>query len=800
MKISLNWLSDFVDINTKDIAKIKDVITESTAEIDVVEEVGKELENIVVGKIETLRTHENADSLRICDTNIGNETVQIVCGGSNLEEGQLVAVAPPGAKVRWHGEGDLITLEKAKIRGEESHGMICASNEIGLGDMYPVKDDKEILDISHIQASPGTPLAQALDLQDSVLDVDNHAITHRADLFSHKGFAKEFVANGLGSRKEERPYGENLNIPETKLPLNIEFKDPGMLSRYVCVMVENISIKPSSSEMQKRLLACGIRPINNIVDISNYVMYELGTPIHMFDLDSITGNNIVFRKSKEGEILTTLDGVERKLPNDAIIMEDEAGIFDLVGIMGGQNSEIRENTSRIWIQFPVCDKVLVRRAMTYMGHRTDASTIFEKGVSPVFAKESILRALDLVIESCPEAQIISHIEDIQNYEAETQVIDVYHTSIERIAGVHFEHENVVKILEDLEFSVLQQHDDRYEIQVPLYRSDVEGEADVIEELVRIFGFNHIPASTPHGPLKIGGVPEEKKLASSVRNTLVEIGFSEVYTFSFLGEELIKKMKKIPDDSYLKIQNFLSEDISLMRQSLLPRLIETVVSNLRYQDEIQIFELSKVFSKVDEGVQEYSCLSGVCTGSLYDFRSLQSAVDTLLKNINIDYTVEEKNENLPDHIHPGRHAQIVVNGVSIGYIGQIHPEIIQNFQEDKEMYFFDFNFEKIIEAKRPLPIYKRLLKFPTITLDFSILIPEREYAGTFLHAIKNLDDALVYDVSIIDEYAGEHVPEGKRSITFSVTYAAEDKTLEEKEADASHKKVIRELEKLGGEVR
>jgi len=803
MKISLDWLSDFINISTSDITKISDTITTNTAEIETIEAQGQDLEHIVIGKVLRITKHPNADKLKLVETNIGEKTVQIVCGGINLKKGMLTAVAAPGAQVRWHGEGDLIKLTKAKIRGEESIGMICTSSEIGLLELFPMSNEAEIMDLSKLDLKIGTPIKEALKLTDITLNIDNHAITNRADLFSHIGIAREFVANNLGTFKEHPLVGKDLNIPDQDLPINITFDETDICSRYCAVTIENIQIKESADYIKKRLQACGIRPINNIVDITNYIMLEYGTPTHAFDLDSINGKNIKHRKSKAGEKIITLDNIERELPENAIIIEDEKQIFDLAGIMGGASSEIKNETKNIWLHVAVYNKILIRRAAVKMGHRTDAATINEKGVPPHFAYEAVLRSLELIKESCPEAKITSRILDIKNYEEKDLKIDVHLNFVERLAGISFKVLEITNILKNLGFKILSENEQIISVQVPGWRTgDVHNQADIIEEIIRIYGFNKIPAILPHGPIKVAVRPPDKILAKKTRQLLVSMGLQEVYTFSFLGKELLQKFgEKKLNQNYIEISNFITEDISIMRQSLLPRMLEIIESNLRYQKEVNIFEISKIYRQEKNQINEPQMLCGILASKNANFRDTKGIIETLLNRLNITPSFKYIESNTAAFIHPSRNTEIIVAGQSIGLITELHPQIKQNFSLDKvSIYLFELNFETLVKLQHKVTVYKPLLKHPTITLDISVLIDKYIVAGNFLDKIKNIHPELINEIKIIDEYIGNNIPSDKRNITFSVTYAASDRTLKDEEISTIHQEIIKKLATAGAELR
>ncbi|MBN1258666.1 phenylalanine--tRNA ligase subunit beta, partial [Candidatus Peregrinibacteria bacterium] len=489
MKISLSWLQDFITLKEKDSHKIKDVITANTAEIETMERQGEHLEGIVVGKVAELSKHPNADALTLAKVDNGQEVLKVVCGGTNLKEGMKVALAQIGAVVKWHGT-EVVKMEKAKIRGEESFGMICGADEIGLLEMFPKKSEKEIVDLSHLDVRAGTPLAEALGLNDVVLDIDNHAITHRADLFSHRGFAREFVANNLGAWKKQKIF--KMPATNSPAPINMTIKNKDVCSRYMGVYITGIEIADSPEWMKQKLSACGVRPISNIVDITNYVMLELGMPLHAFDLTQVKGKKWTMRKSKKGEITVTLDEKEHELLDDVVILEDGHEIFDLCGIMGGYTSGIGPHTKHIWLHSPVYNPTLIRRAMRGLAQVSDASIIYEKGVDDELAADGLYRAAELILRLCPKAKVASKVMDIRNVKPETRKLDLKHAQIERLVGQKIAPKETEKILKDLGFALVKKAGG-YSATVPSWRfGDVHLEADLIEEIARVHGYNNIP--------------------------------------------------------------------------------------------------------------------------------------------------------------------------------------------------------------------------------------------------------------------------------------------------------------------
>ena len=818
MKISFDWLQDFIDLTEKDGQKIKDIITERTAEVETMESQGDHLENVVVGKITEVKAHPNADSLRICMVSDGQEEVQIVCGGSNLREGQLIVLAKLGAVVKWHGT-DVVKMEKAKIRGEESFGMICAAEEVGLEDMFPKQSEKEIVDLTALNLTVGMNLAEALGLDDVVLDVDNHAITNRSDLFSHRGFAREFVANGLGKWKKKKEVKVPTN--NSPAPVDIKFEDKEVCSRYMGVYLTDVQVQDSPDWMKKRLAACGVNPISNMVDITNYVMLELGMPLHAFDVDRVSNKKWTMRTSKKGEKVVTLDKKEHELEDGYIVLDDGKSLIDLCGVMGGLTSSIENTTKNVWLIAPVYHPTLVRRGMRGLGHVTDAGIIYEKGVDPMLAEDGLNRAIELILELCPTAKIGSKVTDVWNVPQEKRELELSMDYLNRLVGIEIPEKEIERILTDLDFSFEAKSEERrakslkqkgspltahrsplgmesksYRVIIPSHRlNDIHREADLVEEIARIYGFNNIPEILPVEPIKPVSVKPSRRWESQAKWTLTGFGFDEIYTFAFLGPELLKKTGMPVTDEMIEVTNPISSDMSLMRTSLLPRMLETIADNLRYQDQFSLFELSKVYHRKSETEhEEKSHLLMATVGQ--DFRTLQGVVESFGFKV-----MPVRGEKLMPFEHPGRVGSVVVRGKEIGHVFEIHPQILKRFDIKERVVVAELNVQMVHDMKLDAHSkYQEINRFPSVKLDVSLLIDKKTLAGDYMSLIEKTDKKLISQVELIDEYAGDKVATDKRALTFSITYQASDRTLTDKEVETIHQQVLDRVKKNGAEVR
>jgi phenylalanyl-tRNA synthetase beta chain len=792
MKISLNWLKNFIDITEKDNEKIKEIITARSAEIETMENTGEHLDKIVVGVIDKIMPHPDADKLKITTVDNGQEKLQVVCGGSNLREGMKVALAELGAVVK-HGN-EVVKMEKAKIRGVESFGMMCGSDEIGLEEIFPKKQEKEIIDLSHISAPAGTPLATALGLDDVIIDVDNHAITHRADLFSHRGFAREFVANGLGKWKKDGKKIQDIEAPNTPAPIEIEIKDPDTCSNYLAIYITGIEVKESPDWIKKHLSACGVRPISNIVDITNYVMLELGMPMHAFDLDMVKGKKWTMRKSDKGEKVITLDGKEIELFDGITIIDDGHEIFDLCGIMGGLHSGISQKTKRVLLQAPVFNPSITRRAVRGLGQISGASTVFEKGVDNELAKDGLARSVELILQLCPDAKIASKIISFKNYKAEKRILKLRNKQIERLLGQKIPAKDIKSILTNLGFE-LKVSKSEYDVTVPSWRlNDVKMEADVIEEIARVYSYDKIPFTTPIADISPIPINDKRIFYREIKNKLVALGFNEIYTFAFLGPELLEKCGIKSAHENIEISNPISSDMSIMRTSLLPRTLEAVAGNLRYQKQFRLFEISRTYHKKDNAAHETHEFIAASVGE--SFRDLQGVIE----NLGFSLKPVESNGCLP-HQHPGRTAAVIMRGKKVGTLYQLHPQIEKNFGLKENVVIAEINLDAALETGiEYYPKYKELPKYPAIQLDISILIPRMELAENYFRAIQKTDKTLIKDIQLIDEFMDENIGKDKRSLTYSITYRSDTETLTDIQVNTIHQKVIASLKGAGAAIR
>ncbi len=808
MKISLNWLREFVNIpKDADAHKLATLFTIRTAEVEGVEDQAEGFKNIVVGQIIEIHPHPNADKLKITKTSVGKETLQIVCGGTNLYEGQYVAVAKIGAMVKWHGQGEPVMMQEAKIRGVESYGMICAGEEIGVEQAPdPQAGERPILDLSALKPQTGMPIAELLEKDDTVLTVDNKSLTHRPDLWGHYGIAREMAAI-TGEKLKE--YETGVKFPVKGEGFAVEVKDPELCPRYIGIKIEGIKVEPSPSWMQKRLRAVGYRPINNIVDVTNYVMAELGQPLHAFDADELD-KGIVVRRAKDGETITTLDGVERKLPKDALVIADHKKAVAIAGVMGGNNSEIADQTTTILLEAATFHPSSVRKTSVKLGLRTEAVQRFEKSLDPHLAETAAKKTCELILKICPGAKIAGPKTDVKNFKDKNIVVNVNLARVFSKIGVEVPVKKVGAILEKLGFSVGTVSDGKMKIEVPSFRAtkDVSIEDDLVEEIARMYGYENIPAHLPELPIKLPLENKERTKKHLARELLAHgMGFDEVYNYSFYSIDDIRKAL-LPEELHILVENYLSEDQTHLRVSLMPNLLKNVANNLKHLGSFNIFEVGRTYEDLQEYFpKEEKKICGVIVKNRKEkeevFYEAKGALETFLEHFRIPGLEMRKGESLCPYAHPNRYAEYFLkqNGEGVARVFELHPLVAKNYGvDDAKIGAFEINFTKLMDIAPKEIKYRPVPKFPGITMDVSVLIDRNREIGELQKAIRGADKQLIKSVKLFDVYEGTNIPQGKKALAFSILFQAEDRTLTDEESKKIQEKIFGELQKLGGEIR
>lgn len=789
MNLSMRWLSDFVDIDAKP-HDFCEAITMSGSKVEGYTVEGSEISNVIVGKILSIEKHPDADKLVVCQVDVGSgEPIQIVTGATNLTVGDVVPVAmdnstlPGGKKIR-----------KGKLRGVVSNGMLCSLGELGLTvHDFPNAIEDGIMVIDE-DVKLGQDIREALGLNDTCVEFE--ITSNRPDCFSIIGLAREAAATYNLPLKLHTPVVKGTDGDVNDL-LQVEVKNPELCMRYIARMVKNVKIEPSPRWMRERLRACGVRPINNIVDITNYVMLEYGQPMHAFDYKYVNGHKITVRTAKNGEKITTLDDVERNLDESMLVIADEKGPVAVAGVMGGEFSSIMDDTDTIVFESACFNGPSVRLTSKKLGLRTESSGRYEKGLDPNNTKPAVDRACEL-IEMLGAGEVIGGYVDVDNSDKAQRRIKLDVDWTNRFLGIDIPREQMVDYLERV--GCVMEDDD---IIVPSFRPDLEHKADISEEIARFYGYDKIPVTAIRGTAQ-GHLTEQQKFERTVSNTLLSQGLYEIMTYSFISPKYYDKIR-LPEDSPLRkcvtIQNPLGEDTSVMRTTTLPSMLEILAKNYNNRNEsAALFELSPEYIPTenplpDENVQ----VTLGMYGEQYDFYSLKGVVEALLDVLGIaDYDVSAVSDN--PTFHPGRCACISKDGRDIGTIGEIHPLVLQNYGINTKVYAAKLDASALFDLRCVSKEYKPLPKYPATARDIAVLCDDALPVLDMKKAIQKAAGPILERVSLFDVYKGQQVPDGKKSVAWSLSFRAPDRTLTDEETDGAMKKVLKALDEMGAVLR
>jgi len=784
MKVPYSWLIEYVDIN-KDIKEVADALTMSGSKVEEVIEYGKEIDKVVTGYVEKIEKHPNADKLRICKVNVGSEILQIVTGAENVQEGDTVPVALHGSTLPGG-----VKIKKGKLRGVESNGMLCSEEELGIA------NESDGIMILPKGTPIGVDIKEVLGLKGGILDFE--ITSNRPDCLGVYGIAREVSATFRLPLKEIKTNFKE-NKEDIKDYINVEVKDM-LCRRYSARVVKNVKVGPSPEWMQQRLMDAGVRPINNIVDITNYVMLELGQPMHAFDYRFINGKKIVVRKAKDGEKFTTLDGVERVLDSSMLVIADEKETLAVAGVMGGQNSEIKEDTTIVVFECANFNGTNIRLTSKKLGLRTESSSRFEKDLDPNLIDIALDRACHLV-EVIGAGEVVGGKIDIYPHPVKSYNLEVDPNWINEFIGINISKEEMAEMLRYLGMKV--EVKDKLNIEVPTFRQDIKIKEDIAEEIARLYGYDKIPSKKIEGELVEAVLTKEQRLVNIVRNVMVSNGFFEINTYSFVSPKVFDKIR-LKEDSPLKnavrILNPLGEDFSLMRTTLIPSILETLKINyLRDNKEVKIFEVAKVYYPSDNIPVEVLKLGIGMIGKV-DFYDLKGAIENILNVFGIDKVDYERDEeNLT--FHPGRCAKLMVRRKQVGVFGEIHPLVAENYEIEDRVYVAEIDLVPLFEAYKTERKYKPLPKYPAVDRDIAILVKDEVAVAEIENIILKVGKDFVESVKLFDVYKGKQVPEGMKSVAYSIIYRREDRTLTDEEVNVIHESIVKALEeKLGAQLR
>jgi phenylalanyl-tRNA synthetase beta chain len=809
MYISLNWLKDFVEVDESLTAEdLSNLITQKTAEVEEVKNQKEAFDKMVTGQIVKLKEHPDADRLQVCDVNIGNEVVQIVCGGSNLFEGMYVAVSLPGSKVRWHGEGDLIELKEAKVRGVSSHGMIVLGSEIGVDD--PNGSDTRVLDFTEDKPTPGTHLGEYLGLDDLIIEIDNKSLTHRPDLWGHYGIARELAAITGKSLKE---YNPQIAVPKSGKTIEVEIEANDLCPRYLGLVIENVKVDKSPEWLAKRLKAVDHGNYNNIVDITNYVMAEYGQPLHAFDAREIK-DKIVVRRAKNGEKFKDLKGGEHKLNENMLVIADSERAVALAGVIGGENSAIYDDTTTVILEAANFHPGNVRKTSVEIGVRTDAVQRFEKSLDPKMAEVALKKAAELILELCPKAKIAGPITDKGDWQKHFDQVHQIKLDPKKVSskiGEEVSTEDITKILESLNF-VVEALSDELLVTVPSRRAmkDVRIEDDLIEEIARMFGYNNIEPILPKLPTKLPSANSERKMAHKMRDIMsLSNGFDEVYNYSFYGENELKNLM-ISEEGHLKLDNYLSAEQTHLRVNMTANLLKNAQENIKHFDRFKIYELGRTYKEIGEYFPlEEKMLAGLTVKKInkkqkkdVDFYLMKSIVEDLCETFTAEKINMVSGVSGVSYAHPNKSVSYLTHsGKTIAKVYMLHPQVAKNFElENYEIALFELNRTALAQLAKKERKYKTINKFPAIELDVSVVIEQKIEIAKLIEAIKNANPKLINSIELFDIYMGEHIDADKKAVAFKIVLQALDRTLTDDDLASTQQQIFTNLEKIGGMIR
>ena len=811
MKVSLNWIRDYVQLPADaDLKKLAYDLTMSTVEVEDTIELAKQFDHMVVGVINTIEQHPNADKLRVCMTDIGGRVESIVCGGSNLREGMKVAVALPGSVCRWHGEGEPVEIKKSKLRGVDSYGMICGAVEIGLADLFPTKEEAHILDLSDFDAPAGTPLADALDLNDIILEIDNKSMTNRPDLWGHYGIAREIAALYDLPMKEFPHFDRNV---ENTSGFHVTVEDAERCPRMTGTQIENVCVKPAPYWMQVRIWKTGMRPINALVDITNYVMLATGQPSHAYDSDHIAGH-IIVRRAKAGETLTLLNGKELPLSTDDLTIADDAGIVGLAGVMGGAKDSILPTTSKVILEIANFQAAGIRRTALRYDNRTEASARYEKAIDPERCDQALDLSMQLFSDLYPEMKVTGLVDEYPQHLKQAE-IDVPLSWLERRLGKCLPPEEIRHKMELLGYGISFSGDNMH-VVVPTWRStgDVSIQADIMEEVARMYGYENFEAE-PITTTFDGAINQlDKDLERRIKEYLaIRCGMQEIFTYPWMEESYVNAVLQ-STEGILSLSTPPSPAERFVRSSLLPNLCKAVVKNERYFDEFSIFETAQVFR--DENYtspydpreklpSQRKNVAGAFVTTDKDitalFRKAKGVVEMMARYVHME-TLTFRQTEKPVWADNVVWLNIYRGEEKVGDLALLSKKVsmacgIKNLN----VMLFQLDQDSLVPLKSRTNTFTHMAEYPMTDYDISLLLDGSVQWKDVLQTVGGIKSELLHGASFVDEYRGKQVPAGKKSLTLRLSIGSKEKTLTSSEIEEVASNVLNKIAKrFGAELR
>lgn len=795
MDIPMSWLKDYVDFDYDKIRDYTEAITLTGSKVEGYTEFAGEIKNVVVGKILKIEKHPNADKLSITQTDVGDKVLQIVTGATNIFEGAYVPVALDGSTL-----ANGVEIKKGELRGVESNGMLCSVEELGFDNHdFPEAPEHGIY-IFPNEVELGTNAVDAMDLRETTVEFE--ITSNRPDCFSVIGIARETAAT----------YNKKLKYPEITVKeeaegkaedmIAVEIANPELCPRYIARVVKNVKVAPSPRWMRKRLRAAGVRPINNIVDITNYVMLEYGQPMHAFDIDNIADRKIIVRNAKDGEEIVTLDGNKRVLDSSMLVISDKDKAVAVAGVMGGENSKVTDGASAILFESANFNGPNVRITAKKLGLRTDASGKYEKGLDPNLCLDAVNRAVQLV-ELLGAGEVVPGMVDCYPNKREPWTLSYDPDWINGLLGTNVSEDEMIEIFNRLEITVDKE---KKLVTIPTFRPDLESMADLAEEVARIYGYDKIEPTLAAGTPTVGKKTVSQKIKEIVRSTMISKGLCEALTYSFESPKVFDKLL-IPEGHKLRdtvvISNPLGEDFSIMRTTTLNGILNSLSTNYnRRNEEAAIFEVAKEYLPkslpLTELPDEVEKLTVGMFGNV-DFYGLKGIVETLFETLGIEADYLPNKDIL--WMHPGRCASVCVNGESLGYLGELHPKAAKNYNIGTKVYIAVIDISGLVKNANLVRAYKPLPKFPAVTRDISMLVSEDVFVRDIDMIIRENAGELLEKITLFDVYKGAQIITGKKSVSYSITFRAQDRTLTDDEVNENMSRILKALEeKLNAQLR
>lgn len=811
MKVSLNWIRDYVQLPADaDLKKLAYDLTMSTVEVEDATDLGASFHDMVVGVINTIEQHPNADKLKVCKTDIGGRVEDIVCGGSNLREGMKVAVALPGAMCKWHGEGDLVEIKKSKLRGVDSYGMICGAVEIGLADLFPTKEEAHILDLSDFDAPAGTPLADALDLNDIILEIDNKSMTNRPDLWGHYGIAREIAALYDLPMTQFPHFDRNV---ENTSGFHVTVEDAERCPRMTGTQIENVCVKPAPYWMQVRIWKTGMRPINALVDITNYVMLATGQPSHAYDSDHIAGH-IIVRRAKAGETLMLLNGKELPLSTDDLTIADDAGIVGLAGVMGGAKDSILPTTSKVILEIANFQAAGIRRTALRYDNRTEASARYEKAIDPERCDQALDLSMQLFSDLYPEMKVTGLVDEYPRHLKQAE-IDVPLSWLERRLGKRLSPDEIKHKMELLGYGITFNGDNMH-VVVPTWRStgDVSIQADIMEEVARMYGYENFEAE-PITTTFDGAINQlDKDLERRIKEYLaIRCGMQEIFTYPWMEESYVNAVLQ-STEGILSLSTPPSPAERFVRSSLLPNLCKAVVKNERYFNEFSIFETAQVFrdenytSPYDEREKlpsQRKNVAGAFATTDKDitalFRKAKGVVEMMARYVHMEALTFKQAEK-PVWADNVVWLNIYRGDEKVGDLALLAKKVSMACGiKNMNVMLFQLDQDSLVPLKSRTNTFTHLAEYPMTDYDISLLVDGSVQWKDVAQTVRGIKSELLHGAAFVDEYRGKQVPAGKKSLTLRLAIGSKDKTLTSAEIEEVASGVLNKIAKrFGAELR